>query len=149
MAHCDSSSEFLHLVNKIKAHSNTIQKSSKILKLVKLNFKGNPWLINYFNAKGVGNSTTIFTIFFLSSNQISSSLKPRFFKIAFSTVWKSRKFTIMLFWQKIRENVFIRNICKELISRNIFSVRVNFIFFHTVILHTFLLVPTIDFKVKH
>ena len=121
----------------------------KILKLVKLNFKGNPWLINYFNAKGVGNSTTIFTIFFLSSNQISSSLKPRFFKIAFYTVWKCQKLTFVLFRQKIRETVFTRNICKKLISRNIFWVRLNFLFFHTVILHTFLLVPTIDFKVKH
>ena len=41
--------------------------------------------------------------------------------------------TPILFWQKFRENdVFIKEITKELIWRNIFSVRVNFTFFYTV-----------------
>ena len=51
------------------------------------------------------------------------------------TVWKLRKFSLTLFWQKFREsNVFTKEITKELISRNFFSVRENFSFFHTVTL---------------
>ena len=49
---------------------------------------------------------------------------------------KSWKFTLPLFWQKFHEsNVFTKEITKELIWRNIFSVRVNFSFFHTVHTH--------------
>ena len=44
------------------------------------------------------------------------------------TVWKLRKFTRTLFRQKLRET----KVTKELVSRNIFSVGVNFTFFHTV-----------------
>ena len=63
-----------------------------------------------------------------------------------TTVWKLRKFTLTHFDKKIRElkatvtkestlffsNVYTEEVTKELISRNIFSVRVNFSFFHTV-----------------
>ena len=46
------------------------------------------------------------------------------------TVWKLQKFTLTYFWQKFREsNVFTKGNTKELIWRNIFSVRVNFSFF--------------------
>ena len=39
---------------------------------------------------------------------------------------------LTLFWQKFREtNVFTKEITKYLIWRNIFSVRVNFLFFHS------------------
>ena len=50
------------------------------------------------------------------------------------TVWKFRKTTRTLFWQKIHENtVFIRsNTILEWNSRSIFSVRENLSFFHTV-----------------
>ena len=42
------------------------------------------------------------------------------------------KFSLTLFWQKFREtNVFTNEVTRELISRNIFSVRNNFLFFHT------------------
>ena len=51
-----------------------------------------------------------------------------------TTVWKLRKFTFTLFWQKFREsNVFAKEITKEMIWRNIFLVRVNSSFFHTVL----------------
>ena len=51
------------------------------------------------------------------------------------TVWKLRKFSLTLFWQNFREsNVFTKENTKELISRNFFSVRENFSFFHTVAL---------------
>ena len=44
-----------------------------------------------------------------------------------------RNFSLTLFWQKFREtNIFTKEVTKELISRNIFSVRENFLFFHTV-----------------
>ena len=46
------------------------------------------------------------------------------------TVWK---LCLTLFWQKFREsNVFTKQITKKLIWRNIFSVRLNFSFFHNV-----------------
>ena len=49
------------------------------------------------------------------------------------TVWKSWNFSLTLFQQKFREsNGFTKQITKELIWRNIFSVRPNFSFFHTV-----------------
>ena len=49
---------------------------------------------------------------------------------------KSWKFTLPLFWQKFHEsNVYTKDITKELIWWNIFSVRVNFSFFHTVHTH--------------
>ena len=39
----------------------------------------------------------------------------------------------LLFWQKFREsNAFSKEVTKALISRNIFSMRVNFSFYHTV-----------------
>ena len=51
-------------------------------------------------------------------------------------VWKLRKFSLTFFWQKFREtNGFTKEITKELISRNIFSVRENFRNFHTVMGH--------------
>ena len=50
------------------------------------------------------------------------------------TVSKCRKFSLTLFCQKFREsNSFTREVTKELISRNIFSVRENFSCFHTVL----------------
>ena len=43
------------------------------------------------------------------------------------------KFTLTLFSQTFREsNVFTKEVSRELISQNIFSVRVNFSFFHSV-----------------
>ena len=49
-----------------------------------------------------------------------------------TTVWKLQKFTFKLFWQKFREsNVFIKEYIKELISRNIFTLRGNFLFCKT------------------
>ena len=52
------------------------------------------------------------------------------------TLWKLRKFSLTFFWQKFREtNGFTKEITKELISRNIFSVRENFRNFHTVMGH--------------
>ena len=45
---------------------------------------------------------------------------------------------ITLFWQKFRENnVFTEEATKELVSRNIFLVRENFSFFHTVLISLF------------
>ena len=50
-----------------------------------------------------------------------------------NTVWKLRKFTVTLIWQKFREiNVFTKENTKELIWRNFLWVTVNFSFFHTV-----------------
>ena len=50
-----------------------------------------------------------------------------------NTVCKLWKFTLTLFWKKFREsNVFTNKITKWLIWRDIFSVRVNVSFFHTV-----------------
>ena len=49
------------------------------------------------------------------------------------TVWKLQKNTLTLFWQKFHEsNVLNVKVTKELVSRNILTVRVNFSFFHTV-----------------
>ena len=58
-------------------------------------------------------------------------LKSWFPEIFFpwDTVWKLWKFTRTFFWQIFRE---INAFTKELIWRNIFSMRVNFAFFHTV-----------------
>ena len=54
--------------------------------------------------------------------------------LAVCTVLKSRKFTLTLFWQKFRQsNVFTKESTKKVIWRNIFSVRINFSFFHTVV----------------
>ena len=54
--------------------------------------------------------------------------------IALYTVWKMLQFSLTHFWQKIREiNGFTKEITKELIWRNIFLVRLNFSFFHTVL----------------
>ena len=48
-------------------------------------------------------------------------------------LWKLRKFILTHFCQKFREsNGFTKEITKELIWRNIFLVRLNFSFFHTV-----------------
>ena len=48
-------------------------------------------------------------------------------------MWKLLRFSLIHFWQKFREsNVFTKEITKELISRKKFSVRENFLFFHTV-----------------
>ena len=45
------------------------------------------------------------------------------------TVWKLQKFIHTHFCQKFREtDVITKEVSKELISRNIFSVRVNFLF---------------------
>ena len=53
-----------------------------------------------------------------------------------STVCKILKFTLTHFWQKFRESKSVtKEVTIELISRNIFSLRVNFSFFHTVVLH--------------
>ena len=50
------------------------------------------------------------------------------------TVWKLQKFTLTLFWQKIREsNAFTKWITKELIWRKKILVRVSFSFFHSVL----------------
>ena len=50
-----------------------------------------------------------------------------------NTVWKLWKFSLALFLKKFHEsNGFTIEVTKELISRNIFSVRENFSFFHTV-----------------
>ena len=50
-------------------------------------------------------------------------------KVKLHTLWKLQKFTLTLFWQKFREtNVFTKEITKQLIWRNYFSVRVNFWF---------------------
>ena len=50
------------------------------------------------------------------------------------TMWKLLQFSLTHFWQKFREiNVFTKEITKELIRRNIFLVRPNFSFFHTVV----------------
>ena len=47
------------------------------------------------------------------------------------TVWKLRKFSLTHFWQKFREiNGFTKEVTKELISRNIFSVREFLVFLH-------------------
>ena len=44
-------------------------------------------------------------------------------------MWKLRKFAVTLFRQKFREsNVFTKEVTKELISRNIFSLRQFFVF---------------------
>ena len=52
-----------------------------------------------------------------------------------TTVWKIQKFTLPLFWQKFRESIIITTeIIKWLIWRNLFSSRVNFSFFHTVVM---------------
>ena len=57
----------------------------------------------------------------------------RFPHCALCTVWKLRKFSLTLFWQKFREtNSLTKEITKELVSRKKFSVRENFTFFHTV-----------------
>ena len=49
------------------------------------------------------------------------------------TVWKSWNFSLTLFQQKFREsNGYTKQITKELIWRNIFSMRPKFSFFHTV-----------------
>ena len=49
------------------------------------------------------------------------------------TVWKLWKFTLTIFWQIFREsNICIKEVTMELISRNIFLVRLNFSLFHTV-----------------
>ena len=49
------------------------------------------------------------------------------------TVWKRQKFTLTLIQQNFREsNALTKVVTIELLSRNIFSVRVNFSFFHTV-----------------
>ena len=49
--------------------------------------------------------------------------------------WNLRNFPLVHFCQKFREtNSFNKEITKELIWRFIFSVRVNFSFFHTVLL---------------
>ena len=49
------------------------------------------------------------------------------------TVWKLPRFSLTHSWQKFREsNVFTKEITKELIWRNIFLVRLNLSFFHTV-----------------
>ena len=54
-------------------------------------------------------------------------------------MWKLRKFTLTLSWQKFREslsnillNIFNKEVTKKLISQNIFVDRVNFRNFHTV-----------------
>ena len=53
--------------------------------------------------------------------------------ILYFTVWKLLKFILTLFWQKYRESIVsTKEVSEALISRNIFSVRVNFLFFHTV-----------------
>ena len=47
--------------------------------------------------------------------------------LAFYTLWKLLKLSLALFRQKFREsNNFTREVTKELISRNIFSVKENF-----------------------
>jgi len=49
-------------------------------------------------------------------------------------VWKLRKFSVTLFWQKFREsNVFTIEIINELISRNFFSVRESLLFPHCIV----------------
>ena len=59
---------------------------------------------------------------------------------SFFTVWKLRKFTLTLLWQKFREsNTFAKELTTDLISRNIFSVKVNFLIFHTVVFFGFLI----------
>ena len=76
----------------------------------------------------------------ISSNQLFSIFFSKTFvsrnfcqKKSGSTVWKFRKFSLIHFWQKFREStVFTKEFTKELISRNIFSVRDNFAFFQTV-----------------
>ena len=59
----------------------------------------------------------------LYSTYFSTCLRSR------HAVWKLRKFSLTLFWQKIRES---KSFTKELISRVFFSVREIFSFFHTV-----------------
>ena len=56
----------------------------------------------------------------------------RFSTLYTCAVWKLRKFTLTHFWQNFREsNGFTNEITKKLIWQIIFSVRVNFSFFHT------------------
>ena len=55
-----------------------------------------------------------------------------FFSFALHSVWKLNKNALTLFWQKFRECNVLHKDSKELISRNIFSLKVNFLFFHTV-----------------
>ena len=54
------------------------------------------------------------------------------------TVWKLQKFTLTPILQKFLEsNVLTKVVTKELISRKMFSMRENFMFFHTVHSHSF------------
>ena len=73
-----------------------------------------------------------------SRNTIILSFSRRFYASTF-TVWKLQKFTLTFFQQNSREsNVFTRVVPKALVSRNIFFVRVNFSFFHTVLFEFYL-----------
>ena len=56
------------------------------------------------------------------------------FRKIHSVVWKFRKFSLTLFWQKFRENnVFIEQNTKELIWWIFFPVRLNFSHFHSTV----------------
>ena len=64
----------------------------------------------------------IITITYIKT--IFNILRP--LTILFFTVWKLRKFSLKLFWQKFREsNVFTKEITKELIWRNIFGESIH------------------------
>jgi len=59
--------------------------------------------------------------------------KKSWFYLSCHTVWKLRKFSLTLFSQKFRQNNdFTKEITKWLVWQNFFSVRENFLFFHTV-----------------
>ena len=67
-----------------------------------------------------------YEIVFQYTAQHYSKNKRRESLSIFCEIWK---FSFTLFWQKFRES---HGFTKELISRNIFSVRANFLFSHTV-----------------
>ena len=60
-----------------------------------------------------------------------------FFRCSMSTVWKWQKFTLKLFFCEnfVKATFALKKLLKQLISRNIFSVRVNFSFFNTVMVN--------------
>ena len=84
-------------------------------------------------------STKFREINFSSINQVSQNVS-NWLRVDISsfTMWKLWQFTLtFFFWQKFRQiNAFTKEITKQLIWRNILSVRavrVNFSFFHTVL----------------
>ena len=100
--------------NLYTVHCTQCGKTRKLLSLKKYFVKSPKYLSSTFFSKNVA-----FTEFFPKKCES-----------------KLRKFSLILFWQKFREiNSITKEVTKELISRNIFSVRENFAFFpHCVVI---------------